>query len=78
MIQPIFIHMFSLPELLIDGLFKPGSKINQEHKSKYIFLLAYASSVIDTWNYKRNTRKNLNKEELKGKNLHAQLPTGFS
>ena len=28
----------------------------QEHKSKYIYLLAYASSVCDTWNYKRNTR----------------------
>ena len=43
-------------ELLIDAVFKPGSKINQEHKSKYIYLLAYASSVCDTWNYKRNTR----------------------
>ena len=53
-------------ELLIDALFKPGSKINQEHKSKYIYLLAYASSVCDNWNFKRGTRKSLNKEELKG------------
>jgi len=54
-------------ELLIDALFKPGSRINQEHKSKYIYLLAYASSVCDTWNYKKGTRKALNKDELKGK-----------
>ena len=53
-------------ELLIDALFKPGSKINQEHKSKYIYLLAYASSVCDNWNFKRGTRKSLNKDELKG------------
>ncbi|ODM91571.1 Negative elongation factor D, partial [Orchesella cincta] len=32
-------------ELLIDTLFKPGSRLNPEHKSKYVFLLAYASSV---------------------------------
>ena len=53
-------------ELLIDALFKKGSKINQEHKSKYIYLLAYASSVCDNWNFKRGTRKNLNRDELKG------------
>jgi len=28
----------------------------QEHKSKYIFLLAYASSVCDNWNFKKGTR----------------------
>ena len=55
-------------ELLIDALFKKGSKINQEHKSKYIYLLAYASSVCDNWNFKRGTRKNLNRDELKGIN----------
>ena len=59
-------------ELLIDAVFKPGSKINQEHKSKYIYLLAYASSVCDTWNYKRNTRKSLNKDELKGTTQAAE------
>lgn len=59
-------------ELLIDALFRPESKINQEHKSKYIFLLAYASSVCDTWNYKRGARKNLNKEELKGTTQAAE------
>jgi negative elongation factor C/D len=55
-----------LLELLIDALFKEGAKINQEHKAKYIYLLAYASSVCDTWNFKRGTRKSLNRDELKG------------
>uniref|UniRef100_A0A8W7NZ38 Negative elongation factor D n=1 Tax=Anopheles coluzzii TaxID=1518534 RepID=A0A8W7NZ38_ANOCL len=31
-------------ELLVDSLFKVGVKINQEHKSKYIYLLGYAAS----------------------------------
>jgi len=53
-------------ELLIDCLFKPGSKLNQEHKSKYIFLLAYASSVCDTYSVKKGGRKTINKDEVKG------------
>jgi len=53
-------------ELLIDSLFKPGSKLNQEHKSKYIYLLAYASSVCDTYSVKKGGRKTINKDELKG------------
>merc|ERR1712045_245675 len=53
-------------QLLIDALFKPGSKLNQEHKSKYIFLLAYASSVCDTYSVKKGGRKTLNKDEVKG------------
>ena len=36
----------------------------QEHKSKYIFLLAYASSVCDTWSMKKGNRKTLNKDEV--------------
>ncbi|XP_049544994.1 negative elongation factor D [Anopheles darlingi] len=35
-------------DLLVDSLFKVGVKINQEHKSKYIYLLAYAASVCET------------------------------
>lgn len=35
-------------ELLVDSLFKAGVKINPEHKSKYIYLLAYGTSVVDT------------------------------
>ena len=53
-------------ELLIDALFKPGFKLNQDHKSKYIYLLAYASSVCDNWNFKRGARKDLKTDELKG------------
>jgi len=59
-------------ELLIDALFKPNSRVNQEHKSKYIYLLAYASSVCDTWNYKKGTRKLLVKDELKGTTQAAE------
>jgi len=50
-------------ELLVDALFVPGSRINPDHKSKYIFLLAYASSVAET--YKKSQRKSINKDELK-------------
>ncbi len=31
------------------SLFKPGAKINQDHKHKYIHILAYAASVVETW-----------------------------
>ncbi|EZA55519.1 Negative elongation factor D [Ooceraea biroi] len=51
-------------ELLVDALFKPGVKINPEHKSKYIYLLAYAASVCETVPKKGNTRKT-NKDDLK-------------
>ncbi|XP_071439767.1 negative elongation factor D [Hetaerina americana] len=34
-------------ELLVDALFKPGVKLNPEHKSKYMYLLAYAASVCE-------------------------------
>nr|XP_012152712.1 PREDICTED: negative elongation factor D-like isoform X1 [Megachile rotundata] len=51
-------------ELLVDALFKPGVKINPEHKSKYIYLLAYAASVCDIPAKKGHSRK-LNKDELK-------------
>ncbi|XP_051162485.1 negative elongation factor D [Leptopilina boulardi] len=53
-----------LLELLIDALFKPGVKVNQEHKPKYIYLLAYAASVCETAAKKSNPRK-INKDELK-------------
>lgn len=43
----------------MDSLFKPGLKLNPEHKSKYIYLLAYAASVFEA------NKKVLNKEELK-------------
>lgn len=53
-------------ELLVDSLFKVGVKLNPEHKSKYIFLLAYASSVCETTAKKgANKQKITNKDELK-------------
>ncbi|XP_075032900.1 negative elongation factor C/D [Mixophyes fleayi] len=50
-------------DLFMQSLFKPGAKINQDHKHKYIHILAYASSVVETW--KKNKRVNINKDELK-------------
>jgi len=67
--DPPPVELIRIPQflqLLIDALFKPGSKLNQEHKSKYIFLLAYASSVCDTYSVKKGGRKTLNKDEVKG------------
>ncbi|XP_069035610.1 negative elongation factor C/D isoform X1 [Lepisosteus oculatus] len=50
-------------DLFMQSLFKPGAKINQDHKHKYIQILAYAASVVETW--KKNKRVNINKDELK-------------
>lgn len=56
-------------ELLVDSLFKVGVKINPEHKSKYIYLLAYASSVCETYTKGKggsgSGKRTLNKDELK-------------
>ena len=60
----IFFFKFkNFVELLLDSLFKPGVKLNPEHKSKYNYLLAYAASVAEV--YKKNQRKNTNRDELK-------------
>lgn len=47
----------------MESLFKPGTKLNPEHKPKYIYLLAYASSVFEV--VKKGVRKSINKDELK-------------
>eukprot|EP00096_Caligus_rogercresseyi_P008911 TRINITY_DN2913_c0_g1_i1.p1 TRINITY_DN2913_c0_g1~~TRINITY_DN2913_c0_g1_i1.p1 ORF type:complete len:612 (-),score=242.13 TRINITY_DN2913_c0_g1_i1:93-1928(-) len=78
-VDPPPVSLIRIPgflRLLIDALFKPGSKINQEHKSKYIYLLAYASSVTDGWSARKTQgsappppsgrKQGLNKDELKG------------
>lgn len=49
-------------DLLLSALFNPASRINPEHKPKYIYLLAYAASVYET--YKKSVRKGINKDEL--------------
>lgn len=48
----------------MDALFKPGIKINPDHKPKYIYLLAYAASVCEV-QPKKGQKRSLNKEELK-------------
>lgn len=50
-------------ELLLESLFKPGQHLNPEHKFKYVYLLAYAASVHETWI--ENERAALNRDELK-------------
>uniref|UniRef100_A0A182J212 Negative elongation factor D n=1 Tax=Anopheles atroparvus TaxID=41427 RepID=A0A182J212_ANOAO len=55
-------------DLLVDSLFKVGVKINQEHKSKYIYLLGYAASVVETPVKKGQSKgghRSTNKDELK-------------
>ncbi|CAF0753316.1 unnamed protein product, partial [Didymodactylos carnosus] len=51
-------------ELLINALFDPNSKLNPDHRPKYIQLLAYASSVAEA--NKKSLRKGVvnSKEEL--------------
>jgi negative elongation factor C/D len=53
-------------DLLVDALFKAGVKVNPEHKSKYMYLLAYAASVCETQVKKGQTKQKIvNKDELK-------------
>ena len=40
---------FISTDLFINSLFTPGAKINPDHKPKYVYIVAYASSVIETW-----------------------------
>lgn len=51
-------------ELLVDSLFKPGVKLNPDHKPKYMYLLAYAASVCE-YQSKKGQKRTWNKEELK-------------
>ncbi|CAN7997734.1 unnamed protein product [Ixodes hexagonus] len=50
-------------DLLLDALFRPGSRLNPEHRPKYVFLLAYAGSVFET--RRKGVRKALNRDELR-------------
>lgn len=56
--------IINFSELLVDALFKPGVKLNPEHKPKYVYLLAYAASVCETVS-KKGQKKTINKDELK-------------
>lgn len=53
-------------DLLVDSLFNVGVKINPEHKSKYIYLLAYGASVCETPAKEGvQPKRNVVKDELK-------------
>ena len=54
------IRDFTLIDLLIDSLFHcEGPKVTIEHRDMYIYLLAYAGSVSETYRDKyRNTVRN--------------------
>uniref|UniRef100_H2ZKV4 Negative elongation factor C/D n=1 Tax=Ciona savignyi TaxID=51511 RepID=H2ZKV4_CIOSA len=64
--DPPPVNLLRLPlflELFVDSLFtSKGTKINPDHKHKYIFLLAYAASVTEQ-RY-RGDRRNINCDEL--------------
>uniref|UniRef100_A0A0A9X0I5 Negative elongation factor D n=1 Tax=Lygus hesperus TaxID=30085 RepID=A0A0A9X0I5_LYGHE len=67
--EPPPIELIRIPqflELLVDALFRPGMKLNPEHKPKYVYLLAYATSVSETLPNKKSGGKScLNKDDLK-------------
>lgn len=46
---PSQIRVPAFLDLFMQSLFKPGAKINQDHKHKYIHILAYAASVVEMW-----------------------------
>lgn len=55
-------------DLILEALFKPGSRLNPEHRPKYIYLLAYAVSVVEQFQYKKGSgsgaRRSINREHL--------------
>lgn len=57
-----FIRIPLFIELMLDSLFKPGSRVNPEHRPKYIYLLSYAVSVVEQTG--RGGRKSVNKDHL--------------
>lgn len=60
--QVAFIRIPQFLDLILDSLFKPGSRVNPEHRPKYIYLLAYAVSVVEQ--IKKGSRRSINKEHL--------------
>ncbi|XP_070575562.1 negative elongation factor D-like [Ptychodera flava] len=64
--DPPPVELIRIPQLLeifIHTFFKPGAKIHPEHKHKYIYVLAYAVSVHESWQQGR--RLSINKDEVK-------------
>ena len=50
--------------MLINYFFEPTAKPNQEHKEKYFYLLAYASSVYEINEEQTKERLSTNKDDL--------------
>lgn len=48
-------YFCSVSDMFISTLFKPGIKINPDHRPKYVHILAYASCVSEV--YKKVTFK---------------------
>ena len=44
-----FYALYYFSDMLIATLFKPGTKINPEHRPKYVHTLAYASCVSEIY-----------------------------
>lgn len=68
-----FLRVPQFLDLLLESLFKPGSKLHTEHRAKYVYLLAYAASVFETYKKPNSQiaynniayRKSINNDELK-------------
>lgn len=41
--------MYNILDLFIDGLFRPGIKINPDYRTKYLHILAYSCTVAETY-----------------------------
>ncbi|XP_077982594.1 negative elongation factor D-like [Glandiceps talaboti] len=64
--DPPPVELIRIPQLLeifVQTFFKPGTKLHQEHKHKYVFVLAYAVSVHESW--QQGQRLSINKDEVK-------------
>lgn len=48
-LQFLFFQDNFFSDLLTSALFTPEASISADHKPKYIYLLAYAASVYETW-----------------------------
>lgn len=60
--QVSFIRVPQFVDLILDALFKPGSRINPEHRPKYIYLISYAVSVVEQ--FKKANRRAINRDHL--------------
>jgi negative elongation factor C/D len=74
----MLINFIFIPELLVDSLFKLGSKLNPEHKSKYMYLLAYAASVCESHSPGRPVKDELKATVQAIEKVHAVCSSSAS